>query len=163
MLLESKLTFEEHELDTVRVGLTMVSTPLFLTPEANPMDWQAIRDRARRLRSEVCALYLAYRHPDTPWHAKVWLACVIGYALSPIDLIPDFIPVIGYLDDAILIPLGITLAIRMIPPHVMTECRAKSAEAFANTRSFRWTAAVVIVMVWLSAGVLVTWLLWRLV
>ena len=75
--------------------------------------------RARQLQAEVYALYLAYRDPRVPWYAKAVAACVVGYALSPIDLIPDFIPVLGYLDDLVLIPLGIALVLRMIPPAVM--------------------------------------------
>ena len=82
--------------------------------------WKA---RRRQLQAEVYALYLAYRDPRVPWYAKAVAACVVGYALSPIDLIPDFIPVLGYLDDLVLIPLGIALALRMIPPAVMDECR----------------------------------------
>ena len=79
---------------------------------------------ARRLKREVRALYLAYRDPRTPWYGRVLAALVVAYALSPIDLIPDPIPVLGYLDDLILIPLGVALALRMIPREVMAECRA---------------------------------------
>ena len=85
--------------------------------------WKA---RALQLKAETYAIYLAYRDPRVPWHARLFAACVVGYAFSPIDLIPDFIPVLGYLDDLILIPLGITLALRMIPPEVMAECRQKA-------------------------------------
>lgn len=127
------------------------------------MAWLASAKKlADALKKETYALYLAYRHPDTPWYAKVWLACVIGYALSPIDLIPDFIPVIGYLDDAILVPLGIALAVRMIPAHVMAECRGKSAEAFQDGRSLARKAAVVIIAIWLVGATLLTWLVWHL-
>ena len=87
-------------------------------------DW---KQAARQLKLEVQALALAYRHPDTPRFARVLTGLVVAYALSPIDLIPDFIPVIGYLDDLILLPLGIMLAIRMIPPEVMDACRAQAA------------------------------------
>src|SRR3712207_172937 len=81
---------------------------------------------AGRLKAELYALYLAYRDPRVPLHARVFAACVVGYAFSPIDLIPDPIPVLGYLDDLVLIPLGVYLAVRMIPPHVLAECRLKA-------------------------------------
>ena len=88
--------------------------------------------RARQLQAEVYALYLAYRDPRVPWYAKAVAACVVGYALSPIDLIPDFIPVLGYLDDLVLIPLGIALVLRMIPPAVMVECRERARAELAD-------------------------------
>jgi uncharacterized membrane protein YkvA (DUF1232 family) len=90
---------------------------------------QEWRERARQLKTEVQALRLAYRDPRVPWYAKWILACVVGYALSPIDLIPDFIPVLGYVDDLILVPLGILLAMRMIPKEVLQECREKARAA----------------------------------
>jgi uncharacterized membrane protein YkvA (DUF1232 family) len=82
--------------------------------------------KARLLQRETVTLYLACRHPRVPWYAKILALIVVGYALSPIDLIPDFIPVLGYLDDLILIPLGIMLVIRLVPADVIVECRAKS-------------------------------------
>ena len=96
---------------------------------STPAIWKA---RARQLKAEVYALYLAYRDPRVPWYAKVLAACVVGYALSPIDLIPDFIPVLGYLDDLVLIPLGIALTLRLIPPEVLDECRARACAELAE-------------------------------
>ena len=87
---------------------------------------EELKQRARRLRAETFALYLAARHPDTPWYAKLLVAAIVAYALSPIDLIPDFIPIVGYLDDLVLIPIGIALAIRLVPPAVLAECRARA-------------------------------------
>jgi uncharacterized membrane protein YkvA (DUF1232 family) len=87
--------------------------------------WKA---RARELKNEIHALLIAYRDPRTPWPARLWLALVVGYALSPIDLIPDFIPVLGYLDDLLLLPLGIALAVRLIPAEVMADARKTVAE-----------------------------------
>jgi uncharacterized membrane protein YkvA (DUF1232 family) len=84
----------------------------------------SLKRRIRRLRTESRALYLAARHPDTPWYAKFLIATVAAYALSPIDLVPDFVPIVGYLDDLVLVPIGIALAIRMVPPSVLMECRA---------------------------------------
>ncbi|MDA8228635.1 MAG: YkvA family protein, partial [Desulfitobacterium hafniense] len=86
---------------------------------------ETLRQRAKKLKSEVYALYFAYRDPRVPWYAKLWVAIIVGYAFSPIDFIPDFIPVLGYLDDVILIPLAITLAIKMIPPEAMQDARVK--------------------------------------
>ncbi len=87
-----------------------------------------LKQRARHLKSETFALYLAARDPRTPWYAKLLVAGIVAYAFSPIDLIPDFVPVLGYLDDLILIPLGIALAIKMVPHSVLAECRARAQE-----------------------------------
>ena len=101
---------------------------------------------------------MAARHPHTPWYAKLFVASVVAYALSPIDLIPDFIPIVGYLDDLILVPLGITLALRMIPASVLAECRTKAQEALNDPRPTSWTAATVIVVVWLAlTGLSILW------
>ena len=107
---------------------------------------------ARGLKVEVYALYLAYRDPRVPGHPRVFAAVVVGYAFSPIDLIPDVVPVLGYLDDLVLIPLGIALAIKMIPPYVLTECREKAHDA--KDRPVNKVAAVVIVIAWIALAVL---------
>jgi len=118
------------------------------------------RERARRLKTEVYALYLAYQDPRVPWHARAFAACVVAYGFSPIDLIPDFIPVLGYLDDLLFVPLGIWLALKMIPPQVMAECREKAQEVMRQGKPVNRAAAVVIVAVWLLlAGLAVAWLL----
>jgi uncharacterized membrane protein YkvA (DUF1232 family) len=122
--------------------------------------WKA---RARHLRAEVYALYLAYRDPRMPWYAKVLAVCVVGYALSPIDLIPDFIPVLGYLDDLVLIPLGVALALRMIPPAVMDECRARARSELADGKMTGRVAAAVIVALWLALAALAALLIARAV
>jgi uncharacterized membrane protein YkvA (DUF1232 family) len=90
------------------------------------------KQRARKLKTETHVLYLAARDPRTPWLAGLVVAGIVAYALSPIDLIPDFIPVLGYLDDLILIPLGISLAIRLIPKSVLAECRTRVEESRIN-------------------------------
>jgi uncharacterized membrane protein YkvA (DUF1232 family) len=115
---------------------------------------ERFKKRVRHLKSETYALYLAARHPKTPWYAKLFVAGVVAYAFSPIDLIPDFVPVLGLLDDLILIPLGIAAAIKMIPPEVMAECRARAAEAAASGRPVSRVAAAVIVGVWILAAAL---------
>lgn len=113
-----------------------------------------LKQRARRLKSETLALYLAARHPQTPWYAKLLVGGIVAYALSPIDLIPDFIPVVGYLDDIILLPLGIALAIKMIPEAVLSECRARAQDMLSNGKPVSRIAAVVIVIIWLLLAAL---------
>jgi uncharacterized membrane protein YkvA (DUF1232 family) len=104
------------------------------------------------VRLDVDALYLAARDPRVPWYAKVVAVCVAAYALSPIDLIPDFIPVLGYLDDVLLVPLGIALAIRLIPPAVLAEHRATAAAGRAK-RPASPIAAAVIIVIWIAVAV----------
>ena len=120
---------------------------------------QALRERAKALRKEVLALFLAIRHPRTPWYAKALASLVVVYAVSPLDLIPDAIPVLGYLDDLILVPLGILLARRMIPPDVLTECRRKAAEGLAVSHGWKWAGAAIVVLLWLLVA---AWLFWWL-
>ena len=84
-----------------------------------------LKQRARHLKAETFVLYLAARDPRTPWYAKLLVAGIVAYAVSPIDLIPDFVPVLGYLDDLILIPAGIALAVKLVPDSVLTDCRAR--------------------------------------
>jgi uncharacterized membrane protein YkvA (DUF1232 family) len=114
---------------------------------------------ARTVKRDTLALYLASRDTRTPWHAKMLALCVAGYALSPIDLIPDFIPVLGYLDDVILVPLGVLAVVRMIPPDVMAEHRA--AAALIGERPVSRSAAVVIICIWIAAAALSAWLGYR--
>ncbi len=112
--------------------------------------------RARQLKTETYAVYLAYKDPRVPWYARLFAACVVGYAFSPIDLIPDPIPVLGYLDDLILVPLGITLALKMIPPAVLAECRDKAEIAMSEGQPTNWVAAIVVVSLWLLLAALAT-------
>ena len=113
------------------------------------------------LKRETFTLYLVCRHPAVPWYAKVLALIVVGYALSPIDLIPDFIPVLGYLDDLVLIPLGIMLVIRMTPADVVAECRARSAKIVGKVTRAGKIAAGIIVAVWILIAALVAWLIAR--
>jgi uncharacterized membrane protein YkvA (DUF1232 family) len=108
-----------------------------------------IGERAKYLKRETYALYLAYHDPRIPWYAKAVCACTVGYALSPIDLIPDFIPVLGYLDDLVIVPAGLALAIRLIPNEVMCECRSKAEERMSQKGPRNYTAAAIIVAIWL--------------
>ena len=109
---------------------------------------------ARNLKTELYALYLAYKDPRVPWYARLFAACVVGYAFSPIDLIPDPIPVLGYLDDLILVPVGVALALRMIPPLVLAECRIKAQESINRGKPTNWVAAGVIVVIWVLLAIL---------
>jgi uncharacterized membrane protein YkvA (DUF1232 family) len=113
-----------------------------------------LRLRARALKAETYALYLAYRDPRVPWYAKVFASVVVAYAFSPLDLVPDFIPILGYLDDLILVPLGITLALKMIPPDVMAESRIRAAETLRDGKPCSWVAAAAIFGIWLALLVL---------
>lgn len=115
---------------------------------------------ARAIKRDVLALWIAARDSRVPWYAKALAMAVAAYALSPIDLIPDFIPVLGYLDDLMIVPLGILLVIWLIPGALMTEFRARAATLAERPRST--AAAVVIVLVWIAATALCGWWLWRL-
>jgi uncharacterized membrane protein YkvA (DUF1232 family) len=120
------------------------------------------KQRARQLEMETYALYIAVKDPRLPWYSRVLALCVVAYAISPIDLIPDFIPVLGYLDDLILIPLGIALVLRTIPPEVMTESRQKAQAVLSDGKPSNWVAAGIIIMVWLTLAVLAGVFVWRL-
>jgi uncharacterized membrane protein YkvA (DUF1232 family) len=114
-----------------------------------------LRRWARAIRRDIHALWLAARDPRTPWYARALAVAIAAYALSPIDLIPDVIPVLGYLDEAILLPLALLAAIRLVPPAVMAECRAR-AEAAAQ-RPVSRAGAAFIVAVWLAAAAALAW------
>jgi uncharacterized membrane protein YkvA (DUF1232 family) len=110
------------------------------------------RAAIHRLKTETYALYLAYRDPRTPWYARAWSALVVAYAFSPIDFIPDFIPVVGYLDDILLLPVGIWLALKMIPADVMADARRQAQTAPAQPTNRMAAAAIVAVWLLLAAG-----------
>jgi uncharacterized membrane protein YkvA (DUF1232 family) len=116
------------------------------------------KDWARTIKRDVVAVWIAARDPRVPWYAKALALAVAAYALSPIDLIPDFIPVLGYLDDLIIVPLGILLVIKLIPAGLMAEFRAQAAINESQPKSR--IAALVIVTIWISAAVLLLWWLW---
>ena len=115
----------------------------------------SIRQWAKSLKTEIHALYLACRDPRVPWFAKAIAIFVVAYALSPIDLIPDFIPVFGYLDDLIIVPLGILLARRLIPAEVLEECRAAALLDNQWMRPRNWIAGAAIVFIWVAVTALV--------
>lgn len=109
------------------------------------------RSRTEALKRDIYALYLCSRHPKTPLHVKLFALLIVGYALSPIDLIPDFVPVLGYLDDLVLIPLGIILLIRMMPKNVLEECRKKAQASPPGDKPRRWWGIVIVFCIWILA------------
>ncbi len=113
-----------------------------------------MKQRAHQLKAETFALYLAARDPRTPWYAKLLVAAIVAYAFSPIDLIPDFVPVLGYLDDLILIPISITLAIKLVPNSVLAECRARAQETIQTGKPVSRVAGAVIIVIWLVLAAL---------
>ena len=117
-----------------------------------------VKSWADNLLRDVVALFLAARDARTPWYAKVAAGIVAAYALSPIDLIPDFIPIVGYLDDLILVPLGIWVVVRLIPDELMGEFRAEAA--LINTRPRSLAGAAVVIIAWVFAAAMLTWWLW---
>ena len=118
-----------------------------------------LKARAQALKTDVYALYLAFRDPQTPWYAKAVAGLTLAMALSPIDLIPDFIPVLGYLDDLIIVPLGISLSVKLIPQDVMTRCRKQASTQMAEDPSLARTGTIIIASVWLILLVLMLWLI----
>jgi uncharacterized membrane protein YkvA (DUF1232 family) len=118
-----------------------------------------LHDWAQSIRRDVHAIYLAARDPRTPWYAKALAVCVAGYAFSPIDLIPDFVPVLGYLDDLVIVPLGILAVLKLIPAEVMADNRAAAARTAG--RPVSRTAAGVIALVWVGSIALTAWMTWR--
>ncbi len=117
-----------------------------------------LKQRARYVKAETFALYLAARDPRTPWYAKLLVAGIVAYAFSPIDLIPDFVPILGYVDDLIVIPIGIALAIRLVPLSVLAECRARAQETMQYGRPVSWVAGTTIVVIWLVlVSVCIVW------
>jgi uncharacterized membrane protein YkvA (DUF1232 family) len=107
-------------------------------------------ERARRLKTELFTLYLAARHPDTPWYAKLLVAGFVAYALTPVDLFPDAIPILGIVDDLIFVPLAIALAVRFVPAPVLAECRGRAHEHVARSR----TPWLLVVAAWVGLAAL---------
>ena len=114
----------------------------------------SLRAKARQIERETYALYLAYRDPRTPWYARGFSAFVVAHTASPIDLIPDFIPIIGYLDDLIITPVGLYLALRMIPAQVMADARQQAALASAEGRIKTKAGIAIVLSVWAMGTIL---------
>ncbi len=109
---------------------------------------EALKAKSRVLKRDIMAIYIACRRPEIPWYVKLLAVIIIGYALSPIDLIPDFIPVLGYLDDLILLPLGIGLLVKLIPKEVLKECRQEAEVEYVGEKPYNWISGIIIIMVW---------------
>ena len=120
---------------------------------------QQWKSKAKTIKREIYTLYIAYGKKGVPWYAKAVGALVVAYAFGPIDLIPDFIPILGYLDDLILLPLGISLAIKMIPEAVLTEARTEAALRLETGHPQNWIAGGIIIVLWL---VLIVWVVVRI-
>lgn len=116
-------------------------------------DFEQLKVYAKRLKRELFVLYLAYKDNRVPWYAKVFSICVVAYAFSPIDLIPDFIPVLGYLDDIILIPLGISLALKMIPKSVTNDLRIKADKIQQKEKPTNWFVGILFIVIWILLAI----------
>jgi uncharacterized membrane protein YkvA (DUF1232 family) len=125
------------------------------------MNLETWKRRARQLSAQTYTLYLAYRHPRTPWYAKVFAALIVGYVFSPIDPIPDFIPGVGLLDEMVVVPIGVLFATKMIPRDVIEECRDKAREVAEGEKPVSRVAAGVVVAVWLLCVALAVFLALR--
>ena len=127
--------------------------------DRRPLTLDGLRTRARALKRDTYALYLACRDPRTPWYAKLLAGAIVAYALSPIDLIPDFVPVLGYVDDLLIVPLGLSVALRLVPAEVMADCRSRALAATERPTSH--LAAMVIVAIWILFAALAAWLVYE--
>lgn len=119
---------------------------------------QKLKARAEKLMTDIPAVFLAMKHKRTPWYAKLLAFLAVAYALSPIDLIPDFIPVIGYLDDILILPLLVVLIVKSVPAEVMAECREKARGMWESGSPKKWYYSLPIIIVWM----IVLWLIVRL-
>ena len=114
---------------------------------------QSLKQLARKLKNEVYAIYLASKDSRTPWYARMLAVVIVAYVFSPLDFIPDFIPILGYLDDLILVPLGLWLVIKLIPTQILAECREQALALKAQGKPKNWLAAGAIVTLWLLLGI----------
>jgi len=120
-----------------------------------------VKAKAREIKRNIFVLYLAYKDPRVPWYAKLFALCVVAYAFSPIDLIPDFIPILGYLDDLIIVPLGITLALRLIPQEVIQDSRDKAEEIRKNGKPKNWVTGALFIAIWILLAVWIGFISYR--
>ncbi len=117
---------------------------------------EKIKAWAKNLKRQLFILYFAYRDERVPWYVKLFTACIVAYAFSPIDLIPDFIPILGYLDDVIILPLGIMFALKMIPKDVISDCEVKANEMMKNGKPKNWIVGSLIIFIW---SVIILWII----
>jgi uncharacterized membrane protein YkvA (DUF1232 family) len=121
-----------------------------------------LKKRAGNIKQNVFILSLAYRDPRVPWYAKVFALLVVAYAFSPIDLIPDFIPVLGYLDDVIIVPVGIAMAMKMIPGSVLADYQDKAEEIRRNGKPKNWIAGISFIIIWILLAIWLVKLLYSM-
>lgn len=114
-----------------------------------------LKERANKLKTDIPSVFLAFKKKETPWYAKIMAAIVVVYALSPVDLIPDFIPLLGYLDDIIILPVLIFLTVKFIPPKVFEECRKQAEGMWENGRSKKWYYAIPFILIWIAVIALI--------
>ncbi|MED4750803.1 YkvA family protein [Brevibacillus choshinensis] len=119
--------------------------------------FQIIKSKAKKLKLEAFVLFFAYKDSRVAWYAKLFAICVVAYAFSPIDLIPDFIPIIGYLDDIILVPLGVWIALKLIPDEVVRGCRAKAEELISKGKPKNWFMGILFIALWIVCGIWISW------
>lgn len=117
---------------------------------------EKIKVWAKKLKQQIYVLYFAYKDERVPWYAKLFAVCVVAYAFSPIDLIPDFIPILGYLDDVILVPLGIVVALKMMPNEVISDCEEKAKELMRNGKPKNWLVGSIIIFLW---SIIILWVI----
>jgi uncharacterized membrane protein YkvA (DUF1232 family) len=120
----------------------------------------SLKERANKLKTDIPAVFLAIKRKETPWYAKALAGIAVAYALSPIDLIPDFIPVLGYLDDVLLLPALVALAVKGIPREVLEQCRVEAAELWRNGKPKMWKYAIPIIIFWLLIILIVVKAIW---
>jgi len=123
--------------------------------------FQLIKGKAKLLKREAFVLYFAYKDQRVPWYAKLFAICVVAYAFSPIDLIPDFIPILGLLDDILLVPLGIWIALKLIPDDVIIDCLEKAQELIAKGKPKNWVTGVLFIVIWILLGIWLSWYLYE--
>lgn len=119
-----------------------------------------LKEKANEIKKNIATLFIALKKKETPWYAKVVAGIAVTYALSPIDLIPDFIPVLGYLDDLLILPLLITIAVNLIPPEVMETCKVEAGELWKNGKPKHWYYAIPVILLWILLIVFIWKLIW---
>ncbi len=130
-----------------------------LQPTMNLANWKA---HAQQLKVKTFALYLAAKDPRTPWYARILVGCVVAYAFSPIDLLPDFVPVLGYLDDLVVASLGVWLSLRLIPAVVWAECLERATDAMNVEKPGSQIAGAALILIGITLAALAIWLLVRI-
>lgn len=119
-----------------------------------------LKEKANEIKKDISALFIAMKKKETPWYAKLIAGIAVTYALSPIDLIPDFIPILGYLDDLLILPLLITLAVKLIPPDVMEMCKVEAEGLWKNGKPKHWYYAIPVILLWVLLSIFICNIIW---